>query len=411
MTSNYDTSTVQGADSLVARMDVLSKTKFAPRAAEYDRNIAYPSDDFKDLHEQGFMNATVPESWGGLGIGMSNGDPLTMWQLTTAVARGDLSLGRCYEGHINSIDLLNALGTQEQKQRFFPDVVKDHASFVFWGSDAARQAAGGGDPEARFVGGTVASPVAGGWRLNGRKQFSTSAGGATYSIVFAEVPGTSSDPIGRQHLLIMDTAAPGVSIDPSWWHVLGMRATVSHMVNLEDVFVPKENLLCTLPEYLQGLWQAKFIPQFAASFLGAAEAAYEFAAGYVKDRGRENDPYVLHHVASMSISLDLLRTYLHHTARLWMAGRDAEAAVTSNICRAVGEEQAMNVVSHAIRCCGASGLLEKFPLERIMRDLQTYVRHENTDALIATVGRAALGLHYDANFSNPRGVDSATKLD
>jgi alkylation response protein AidB-like acyl-CoA dehydrogenase len=167
-------------------------------------------------------------------------------------------------------------------------------------------------------------------------------------------------------------------------------------VELHDVFVPQANFVCTLQGYVDGYWQAKFIPQFAASFLGAAEAAHDFAIDYLRERGREQDPYVQHHAAEMRIGLEVMRAYLARTAELWVAGDELEAALASHVCRLLGEEHSMRVVSHAVRACGASSLLEEHPLERMLRDLQTYVRHENTDNLMASVGRAALGLDWNA---------------
>ena len=81
----------------------------------------------------------------------------------------------------------------------------------------------------------------------------------------------------------------------------------------------------------------------------------------------------------------------------------------------LGEIESINVVAEAIKACGESALLKTHPLERILRDLQTYVRHENTDNLLATIGRASVGLEYDPNFSgairSAESVRSATDED
>jgi alkylation response protein AidB-like acyl-CoA dehydrogenase len=178
-----------------------------------------------------------------------------------------------------------------------------------------------------------------------------------------------------------------------------MRATVSHRVELKDVFAAADARLFSTKQYLDELWQARFIPHFSASFLGAATSAYEFAISYIKQRGKAGDAIVQHQIAQMKIALDVLDAHLVATAQAWNAGDKAAAALKSNICRAVGEMQAMEVVHLAVRMCGATALLENFPLGRILRDLQTYVRHESIDRILTSVGRACLGFDYDPNFA------------
>jgi alkylation response protein AidB-like acyl-CoA dehydrogenase len=371
----------------------LARTRFAPRAPQYDEAIAFPRADFDDLREQGLLAATVPKRYGGLGLGFNSGDILGLWLVIKNLAKGDLSLGRCYEGHVNGVTVLANSGTEKQRERYLPRVVKEGETFVFWGSEPPRPE----DPR-QILGWTTAQPIEGGYLINGRKQFSTSAGGATYAILFAVIPGRGNI-LDSLIMPIIRGNDPGVTIEPQWWQPLGMRATVSHMVRLDNVFVAHDDVLGGPGAYFKERWQAKFIPAFAASFLGAAEAAMEFALPYIRNRAKQKDPYVLHHVAEMRLAVEGITLWLQHTAGLWQRGRISEAEVASNSCRHLAEHHALAAVGHAINACGASALLKPHPLERIFRDLQTYVRHENDDALLATIGRATIGLEYDPNFS------------
>lgn len=99
------------------------------------------------------------------------------------------------------------------------------------------------------------------------------------------------------------------------------------------------------------------------------------------------------------MALDLLDAHLLATAQSWTSGDLAAAALRSNICRAAGEEQAMKAVALAVRVCGATALLEQYPLGRILRDLQTYVRHESIDRILTAIGKGCLGIEYDPNFA------------
>ncbi len=386
------------SEDLVQRAVELSP-KFAARAADYDRNVQFPTEDFDDLHAAGLLSTAVPHKLGGQGIAMSNGDPLTQWRITTAVAKGDLSLGRCYEGHVNAVDMINKHGSEEQQQHYLSGVVNGDMRFVIWGSEPVRKDVS--DFNLKIASQTTVERVDGGWKMNGIKGFATSAGAATHALIMALLPDPERELAEQQHIFIVDLNQPGIIIDKDWWKVLGMRATVSHMVTLKDVIVPEDGKLMTVKEYLDFNWQARFIPHFTASFLGASEAAFEFAKDYIAERGKGEDPYVQHHAARMRIGIELMHGYLARTGATWMADRPTEAAVMSNICRVIGQEQAEMVVNEAIRACGASALLEKYPLERIFRDLTTYVQHENIDRILGTIGRASLGLEYDPNWSNP----------
>lgn len=149
-----------------------------------------------------------------------------------------------------------------------------------------------------------------------------------------------------------------------------MRATASHRVELKSVLVSGDARLFSTKQYLDELWQPRFIPHFSASLLGAATNAYEFAGAYMKRRGRAGDSIVQHQMAQMRIALDVLETHLVATAQAWSRGDRAAVARKSNICRAVGETQAMEVVHLMVRMCGATALLQSYPLGRILRDLR-----------------------------------------
>ena len=87
---------------LIAGVRNLAQEKFAPRAATYDRDAIFPNDDFADLHKAGLLGAAAPQEFGGHGLGPYSGGVLTLWLMTKEIAKADLSLARCWEGHMNS---------------------------------------------------------------------------------------------------------------------------------------------------------------------------------------------------------------------------------------------------------------------------------------------------------------------
>jgi alkylation response protein AidB-like acyl-CoA dehydrogenase len=386
---------------LIGRAAQLARERLAPRAAGYDRDAAFPAEDFDDLFAAGLLAAAAPCEHGGLGLGPLHGDTFTLWMITKVLAKADLSLARCWEGHANSLVLIDALGSAAQKAEWFAGVVQRGEKWVAWSGEP--QAPKPGETR-RF--GTTVTRVDGGWTVDGSKVFSTSAGGARWAILLVNTagPGGARHAAGSPESLLMlacDLSDPTVVIDTSWWDPIGMRATASHLVRFESTFIPAERLVGVPGSYLCDGWQAAFVPHYAASFLGAAEGAYEYALAYLKAQDKIGDPYVQHRVAGMSMGVETAHLWLRHVARLWEAGRREEAQLAGSRARHLIEHLAEETVQHCIRACGARCLVRPSPVERILRDLSFYLRHDNDDHILATIGKAVLGLPFDASFYKP----------
>ena len=386
---------------LVARASELARERFLPRADAYDRAATFPAEDFDDLFAAGLLAPTVPREHGGLGLGPVRGDTLTLWMMTKELAKADLSLARCWEGHANSLVLIDALGTEEQKERWFAGVVQRGEKWVAWSGEPQAPKPG---ERRRF--GTTVTQVEKGWVVEGTKVFATSAGGAQWAILLVNTAG----PGGARHaggaagsllMLACDLSDPTVTVDSSWWDPVGMRATVSHLVRFDGTFIPDANRIGPPGAYLAEGWQTAFTPHYAASFLGAAEAAYEYAHRYLAAQGKRDDPYVQQRVARMAILVETAHLWLQHVARMWDRGRREEAQLAGNRARHLIEHLAEETLHHCIRACGARSLVRPSPVERILRDLTFYLRHDNDDHVLATVGRALLGQPFDVSFHRP----------
>ena len=386
--------------ALVERVAELARERLAPRAAHYDRTATFPAEDFADLFAAGLMGAAVPREHGGLGLGPLRGDAFTLWMITKELAKADLSLARCWEGHANSLVLIDALGSDEQRSRWFAGVVERGEKWVAWSGEPQAPAPG---EVVRF--GTRVTAVPGGYVVDGSKAFSTSAGGAQWAILLVNTggPGGARHAASPETLLMLacDLADPSVEIDRSWWDPIGMRATVSHLVRFTRTFIPESQLIGEPGCYLREGWQTAFIPHYAASFLGAAEAAYDQALIYLTAQGKGEDPYVQQRVARMSIHVETAHLWLRHVARLWDDGRRQEAQLAGSRARHLIEHLAEETVGHAIRACGARMLMRSNPVERIYRDLSLYIRHDNDDHILATIGKALLGQDFDPSFYKP----------
>jgi alkylation response protein AidB-like acyl-CoA dehydrogenase len=389
---------VRDALGKVAR---LGEEALRARADEYDRLAAFPTSSFEALHGAGLLGATIPVDAGGLGFGHHRGNTFPLWMMTKLIAKADLSLARCWEGHTNTLVLIDALGTPQQKQRWFSGVIERGEIWVGWSGEPSAPKPG---ERARF--GTSVTATADGWIINGTKAFATSASGATHAmlLVNTEGPGGARHSQGSPEGLLMlacDMSDRSISLDTSWWDPVGMRATASHLVKFDNTFVPRESLIGKPGSYLLDQWQTAFVPHYAASFLGAAESAYDYAVKYVKHQNKVTDPYVQHRIGSMAVNVDTGHLWLHHVAQLWDRGQRAEAAIAGTRVRHLVEHLAEDSVHHCIRACGARSLIRPSPVERVLRDLTFYLRHDNDDHVLATIGREVLGERHDVSFYKP----------
>ncbi|HEV2719455.1 MAG TPA: acyl-CoA dehydrogenase family protein [Thermoanaerobaculia bacterium] len=384
---------------VVARVAHLARERFAPRAAHYDRTATFPVEDFDDLFAAGLNAPTVPREYSGLGLGPYRGDVFTLWMMTKEIAKADLALARCWEGHANSLVLLDGMADEAQRRRWFSGIVERNETWVAWSGEPQARATG---EQIRF--GTTVEVVDGGFVLNGTKAFCTSAGGARWALLLVNPAG----PGGARHasaeaaetvlLLACDLEDPTIHIDGAWWDPIGMRATVSHAVRFDQTFIPEENLVGVPGQYLRDGWQTCFVPHYASSFLGAAEAAFEYGLDFIRHQNKTDDPYVQHHVAKMALNVETMQLWLRHIATLWESGRYAEAQAAGSRIRHLGEHLASETVDHCVRACGARALNRPSPIERIVRDLTIYVRHDNDDQVLATIGRQVLGKKSDHSF-------------
>jgi len=389
-------------EDLLDRIEALARDKFAPRAAYYDRTATFPFEDFQDLFEAGLNAPAIPVEYGGLGLGPYRGKVHTLWMMTRALAKADLSLARCWEGHVNSLVLLDGMATEGQKALWFERVVQRGEKWVAWSGEPQSRAPG---ETLRF--GTTVEKVDAGFIVDGSKVFATSAQGAQWAILLVNTAGpggirhAAPGSLDTQLMLACDLSDPTVKVDDSWWDPIGMRATVSYLVRFHRTFIPETHQIGYPGQYIKEGWQTCFIPHYAASFLGAAEAAYEYAIEYLVSQKKSGDPYVQHRIAETSMNVETAHLWLRHVAGLWEKGRYEEAQIAGSRARHLIEHLAEDAVQHCIRACGARSLNRPSLLERIYRDLSFYIRHDNDDHIVAMIGKSILGQDYDPSFYKP----------
>lgn len=360
------------------------------RAAEFASAVTapvpedgFPLDAVEALDRSGLLAAPLPRERGGCGLGVLPGTMEELLDVLRAVGRTDLSVGRLYEGHCNALQLIQQFGTADQWRRATMDTLAGHM-FAVWNTQAA--------------GGIELTDTGGGLVLDGEKSFCSGAGDVTRPLVTVSGPG--GDPV----LCLIRADELPMGFDLTAWKPLGMAASASGAIRIDGMAIEPGDLIGGPGDYHRQPWFSGGAIRFAAVQLGGAEALLEEVLDHLTARGRDGDPYQVARVGSMAVAVEGGRAWLARAAeaaepvfgvRHPDPGAAAEAVHRADMVRTAIERICLDVMEHAVRCIGVSGLLKPHPLERRLRDLTTYLRQPAPDAALAAVGRRLLAARRD----------------
>lgn len=347
-------------------------------ASTIDYEGAFPAEEFTLLAEAGLLAAPLRREFGGLGLGTEVGSTLPLLLLLKQLGRGNLAIGRVYEGHVNALQLIQTFGTRQQIEAYAADVRDRHKLFGVWNTEAAD--------------GVKIVPINGGqYRLEGAKTFASGAGYVERPFVNGALPD------GGWQMCIVPMDEVSTDIDPSWWQPLGMRASGSYRVDFSGVELAPNALIGAPGDYYRQPWLTVGVIRFAAVQLGAAEALFDATREYLRLLDRIDDPYQRSRVAEMAIAIESGNLWLRGAAQMadkLLQADTSENTVAfiayANMVRTAIETICINILQMTERAVGARGLLRPHPFERIGRDLTLYLRQPAPDAALANVGRYAL---------------------
>lgn len=383
---------------LVKRAELLSQSSFAPRAQMFDEEMRFPTENFTDLFNDGLMAVSIDEKYGGEGLLPTQPNVFSLWCMTREIAKVDLSFARCWEGHNNALMILNALANDEQKERWFTQVIEKGSCWAAWSGEPQSQTPGQTSPV-----GTCITRRKDGYVLSGNKLFATSAPGADQALLLVSLQGPggareAKDGENSLLLLACNLNDDSISFDDSWWDPIGMRSTVSYKVNFDQTFIPDTDCIGEIGAYISQGFQSYLTPHYAASFLGAAEGAFDYALDYVVTQGKHEDPYVQHHIAIIKMNLETVDLWLRRVADDLSSGDTTLTRTNASKVRYLAEQLTEDCVKRCIKVCGARSLNKPSHLEKTLRDLSMYVLHDNADHVLATIGRGVLNLPTDESF-------------
>lgn len=365
---------------------------FAARAAEHDREATHPLENYAALRQEGFYSLNVPIHLGGAGVGLL-GHSLAVEQL----AQGCPSTALSFNMHLSIIGaLFESPGVPQATQHYIADLVVKQQKLI---------AGNFSEPTnsgllATYKPATQAERVTNGYRVTGRKAFASMLEAADFCAVLAHP--TDAKRSAEAILVLIPREAPGRRVERVW-DTIGMRATRSDSLILEDCFVPEQAGLYQVDDILpfirngaNWLW-ASYTPVY----LGVAAAAYNTLRDMVKQRVpkgfSQSMAYhsdVRRRVAEMSVDLEAARLMTYHSA--WLSDAQGPTQQTlAALFRAkymVGEAVA-RITRTALTLGGAHGIFKATPIERLFRDGAIgAIQFPPSDFCLSSIGTLELGL-------------------
>jgi acyl-CoA dehydrogenase len=336
---------------------------FRGTAAEYDRSAEFPTANYDQMREAGYLRAAVPEELGGLGAGLAD-----MARAQQALARGCASTALAVNMHQFQVGAAaDAWRNGGPTEPLLRRVADEGPILASTGAEAI--VAGPWSPS------TTAEKQDGEWVLNGRRFFCSQAPGMNVLRVNARDVGS-----GDFLVFSVPGNAAGMTVVETW-DTTGMRATASHDVVLENVRVPEAALGANLgqgeplraPPFANvGRW---FLPLASGVYLGIAEEA---RAEAMKAIGKGINTASRHDVLTDVMVGEMEAAFLMGNAVLQLVVRELDAfpqdlqwALSRAIlCKEIVTAKAVEVVDKAVQVAGAKSYYRKSPLERLARDVR-----------------------------------------
>jgi short/branched chain acyl-CoA dehydrogenase len=365
--------------------------EIAPHAARWDKEHHFPTDVVAKMGDLGLMGLHAPEEYGGMG---ADGDFTSLCVAIEEIGRVDQSMGITLEAAVGlGINPILTFGTEEQKQRWLPDLVAGRAIAGF----GLTEPGAGSDAGATR---TRAELVDGEWVLDGAKQFITNSGSSITSVVTVTArTGTRDGGRAEISTIVVPSGTPGFTAEPAY-DKLGWHASDTHPLSFVDVHVPESHLLGE-----RGRGFAQFLATLddgrvaiAALAVGCIQACLDMSVAYAGERTTFGKPIgakqgVAFQVADLEVMLQASRLLTYSAAAMKDAGRPMqEFKQAAAVAKLYATESAVTATRIATQVFGGYGFMEEYPVTRFYRDAKVLEIGEGTSEVQRMLIARGLGL-------------------
>ncbi|WP_270886399.1 acyl-CoA dehydrogenase family protein [Pedococcus sp. 5OH_020] len=375
-----------------------AEAEVEPHIATWDRDHHFPVHLVPKMGDLGLFGLVVPEEFGGSRELSEDGPFTALCVAIEELGRVDQSVGITLSAGVGlGINPILTYGTQEQKDRFLPDLV------------AGRALAGFGltEPDAGSdAGATRTRAVRDGddWVLDGAKAFITNSGTDITSVVTVTArTGSAADGSPVVSAIMVPSRTPGFTVEPAY-HKLGWHASDTHGLTFQDCRVPSGNLLGRegdgFKQFLKTLDDGRIA--ISALAVGMSQRMLEEATAYASTRTAFGRPIgtnqgVSFQIADLAVMVEASRQLTYKAA--WLkdeleAGRRSVAEVkqAAAVCKLYSTEAAVTATRIATQVFGGNGFMEEYPVARFYRDAKILEIGEGTSEVQRMVIARHLGL-------------------
>ena len=370
-----------------------AEAEVAPYIATWDREEHFPVDLVPKMGALGLFGLVVPEEFGG-----AEGDFTSLCVAIEELGRVDQSIGITLSAGVGlGINPILTYGSQEQKERWLPDLVAGRALAAFGLTESeAGSDAGATATKARLDGDQ--------WVVNGSKAFITNSGTDITSVVTVTArTGQNPDGSAQISAILIPSGTEGFVVEPPY-HKLGWHASDTHGLSFHDCRVSDQNLLgdqgAGFKQFLKTLDDGRIA--ISALAVGLAQACLEASVEYAKTRVAFGRPIgvnqgVSFQIADLEVMVEAARLLTYKAA--WLkdelhAGRRSvkEVKQAAAVAKLYSTEAAGRATCIATQVFGGNGFMEDFPVARFFRDAKILTIGEGTSEVQRMVIARGLGL-------------------
>jgi butyryl-CoA dehydrogenase len=364
-----------------------AEAEIAPHAERWDRDHIFPVETVLAMGELGLFGLPFPEEYGGSGA-----DFTTVCVAIEELGRVDSSVAITLEAGLGlGANLIYTYGTEEQRQRWLPDLCAGRALGAF----GLTEPEGGSDLRTTRTR-AVLDEATDEWVIDGAKAFITNSGTPITSVI--TVTARTGGP-GELSAIIVPAGTPGLVVEPPY-RKLGWHASDTHGLQLDGCRVPASNLLGErgrgFGQFLTVLDEGRVA--IAALAVGLAQACLDQSVAYAQERHAFGAPIGKHQAiafkcADMAVAVENARNLTYKAAWLKDHGRPFKQAAA--MAKLYATEIAVTATREATQIFGGYGFMDETPVSRFYRDAKVLEIGEGTSEIQRLIISRGLGLPAD----------------